>query len=325
MNKTEYIKEYLAKASKAYYAGSPIISDEQYDTLEENVNMPDVGAASEKPVKHLFRMYSQQKYYNNEGKIPLCEYTKPKVATPKLDGAAISALYIGGKLVQVLTRGDGTAGQDITDKFSANPHSVLPNSIPNLDTIQVVGEIVAESTIPNSRNYASGALNLKDINEFNERKIYFIAYDAMPLNTTTYTETLNTVEKYGFSSILDTDLCSMFPHDGIVVRVNDNKDYQDFGWTAKHPRGSYALKERKVGMPTKLLDVVWQVGKSGKITPVAILEPVVIGEALVSRATLNNMGYITALELDIGDTVSVVRSGEIIPCIIENLTKKKDN
>jgi DNA ligase (NAD+) len=87
------------------------------------------------------------------------------------------------------------------------------------------------------------------------------------------------------------------------------------GYTAKHPRGAYAVKERGASVETRLLDVIWQTGKTGKVTPVAILEPVMIGDALVSRATLNNIAFIRALDIKIGDTVGVIRSGEIIPCI----------
>jgi len=104
-----------------------------------------------------------------------------------------------------------------------------------------------------------------------------------------------------------------------VFRVNDTQLFQDLGYTAKHPRGAYAKKERAAHVETKLLDVEWQVGKSGKVTPVAILEPVYIGDALVSRATLNNPGFIEMLDLQIGDTVAIIRSGEIIPCILHKV------
>ena len=104
-----------------------------------------------------------------------------------------------------------------------------------------------------------------------------------------------------------------------MFRVNDTQVFQDLGYTAKHPRGAYAKKERAAHVETKLLDVEWQVGKSGKVTPVAILEPVYIGDALVSRATLNNPGFIEMLDLQIGDTVAIIRSGEIIPCILHKV------
>ena len=89
------------------------------------------------------------------------------------------------------------------------------------------------------------------------------------------------------------------------------------GYTSKHPRGAYALKERTAGIKTKILDVIWQTGKSGKVTPVAILEPIEIDGATVSRATLNNFGFIEALGVQIGDSVMVERAGGIIPRIIK--------
>jgi DNA ligase (NAD+) len=91
------------------------------------------------------------------------------------------------------------------------------------------------------------------------------------------------------------------------------------GYTSKHPRGSFAFKIQKDAIPTKLLDVIWQVGKSGVISPVAILDPIVIGDANVSRATLHNMSYIRDLGLEIGCRVGVIRSGEIIPRVVERL------
>jgi len=97
------------------------------------------------------------------------------------------------------------------------------------------------------------------------------------------------------------------------------------GHTAHHPRGAFALKEQKEGVHTELLDVVWQVGKSGVVSPVAILSPVEVEGAIVSRATLHNIEYIRSLELEIGCTVEVIRSGEIIPRILRRVDQKKNN
>ena len=100
------------------------------------------------------------------------------------------------------------------------------------------------------------------------------------------------------------------------MRLNDNEKFRRLGHTSHHPRGAFALKEQKKGVTTTLLDVEWQVGKSGVVSPVAILEPCVIGEATVSRATLHNKSYIEELGLYIGCEVEVIRSGEIIPRIV---------
>jgi len=311
------IEQFLDSASKAYYAGSPIISDEQFDRLADSVGYSAVGAKQhENKEKHLYPMYSLQKYYEDEGVKPL-EGIKDLSYTIKLDGAAVSLLYIDGNLVRGLTRGDGTEGQLITDKLLAT--KLVPHQIPYKGVVQITGEIVAPVNIENSRNYAAGSLNLKDVNEFRTRALSFFAYGVQPCLKTTFDEDMNELQTYGFGVIRESGLDKIFPTDGIVFRVNNNKQFYEMGYTAKHPKGAYAKKERAAHVETKLLDVEWQVGKSGKVTPVAILEPVYIGDALVSRATLNNPGFIESLDLRIGDTVAVIRSGEIIPCILHKV------
>ena len=101
----------------------------------------------------------------------------------------------------------------------------------------------------------------------------------------------------------------------------DNLKYLRLGHTSKHPRGAFALKEQAQGVATTLIDVVWQLGKSGVVSPVAILDPIEIGGATVSRATLHNIEYIRDLDLEIGCGVEVIRSGEIIPRIVRRVEK----
>jgi DNA ligase (NAD+) len=314
MNK---IEQFLDSASKAYYAGSPIISDEQFDRLAESHGYNSVGAKQhDNKAKHLFQMYSLQKYYEDEGTRPL-EGIKGIATSVKLDGAAISLLYVDGSLVRALTRGDGIEGQLITDKLLGT--SLVPHTIPVDGVVQITGEIVAPINIENSRNYAAGSLNLKDVNEFKTRALSFFAYGVQPTLCDTFNDDMRELQAYGFSVINEADLDKIFPCDGVVFRVNDNKQFFEMGYTAKHPRGAYAKKERAAHVETTLLSVEWQVGKSGKVTPVAILEPVYIGDALVSRATLNNPGFIEMLDLRIGDRVAIIRSGEIIPCILHKV------
>ena len=311
--------EFLDKASKLYYSGSPIITDEQFDRLVESCGYQTVGAAeTTKVVEHYQQMFSLQKHYADEGKKnPLESYTDVSCSL-KLDGAAIALLYANGNLIQAATRGDGIEGQDITEKILSS-NSLVPHTIKYQGVLQVTGEIVAPNHIPNARNYAAGALNLKDHSEFNTRAISFFAYGVFPYFTETYDGDMRKLKQLGFSTIKEDNLDKVYPNDGLVFRVNSNKIFDDLGFTSKHPRGAYALKERAAHVETKLLDVEWQVGKSGKVTPVAILEPVMIGDALVSRATLNNPGFIEMLNLEIGDTVAVIRSGEVIPCIIHKV------
>lgn len=315
MNKLE---QFLNTASRAYYAGQPIISDEQFDRLADSCGYARVGAQVQgNTAKHLYQMYSLQKYYTDEGKRPLEGYTNLAMSV-KLDGAAISLLYVNGELAQALTRGDGVEGQVITDKILAHS-GLVPHTIDVPGVYQITGEIVAPKHIENARNYAAGALNLKDLAEFKTRAISFFAYGIQPSITPSYSDDLKQLKKLGFQVINEPELDKIYPCDGIVFRVDSNPEFYSMGYTAKHPRGAYAKKERAPHVETKLLGVEWQVGKSGKVTPVAILEPVLIGDAMVSRATLNNPGFIEMLDLRIGDTVAVIRSGEIIPCILHKV------
>jgi DNA ligase (NAD+) len=314
MNK---IEQFLDSASKAYYAGSPIISDGQFDRLAESFGYNAVGAkTTSKTAKHLFQMYSLQKYYEDEGNRPLAD-VRNVACSVKLDGAAISLLYVDGELTQALTRGDGVEGQIITDKLLAT--RLVPHQIPVTGVYQVTGEIVAPASVENSRNYAAGALNLKDTNEFKTRALSFFAYGVQPSLCSTFTQDLSELKHFGFGVINELDLDKIYPCDGLVFRVDDNKLFYELGFTAKHPRGAYAKKQRQAHVETILLDVEWQVGKSGKVTPVAVLAPVYIGDALVSRATLNNPGFIEMLDLQIGDTIAVIKGGDIIPCILHKI------
>lgn len=309
------LTELLDKASEAYYNGNPIMSDATFDKLAELIGYTKVGTSNKQHdnvEKHLYRMYSLQKYYEGEGENPL-QGIKNIDASPKIDGAAISLLYVDGTLVRVLTRGDGVEGTVITDKFLATklvPHTIELNGI-----IQVTGEIAAPKHVENARNYAAGSLSLKNIDEFKTRAIQFFAYNVEPHITDSFSEDMQVLHNVGFSTIKDSEIHRIYPCDGIVFRMDDNALFDSIGYTAKHPRGAFALKERGASVETTILDVVWQVGKTGKVTPVAILDPIMIGDAIVSRATLNNIAFIRSLDLHIGDCVGVIRSGEIIPQI----------
>lgn len=309
------IKQYLDTASAAYYSGQPFISDEVFDRLAESIGYAEVGAKQHEHLKkHYHPMYSLQKYYEDEGAMPLQEYQKDITRSPKIDGAAVSNLYIDGVLVQTLSRGDGIEGTDLTDKMYARKN-LVPLTIDLPGVHQIIGEIAAPKHIENARNYAAGALNLKDMAEFCTRAITFFAYGVYPSIKPNFTEDMQELSKLGFGTVYDNDIHNIYPCDGLVFRVNSNSQFDALGYTAKHPRGAYAKKERQEAVETRILSVEWQVGKSGKVTPVAILEPVMIGDALVSRATLNNPGFIEMLDLRIGDMVGVIRAGDIIPCI----------
>jgi len=300
------MNEFVKKAAQAYYEGKPIISDEEYDALVAG-NEP-LGYQANFKKRHAFPMFSLQKFYEGDT-LPF----EDGVVTPKLDGAAISIYYSNNRLSVALTRGNGKEGIEITEKIKL----LVPNKI-IIGDAQISGEVVCPKSVPNARNVAAGALALKDIEEFKKRDLTFIAYDIHPKAKTLWTEEMEHLWQVGFKTVIDSPW-DQFPHDGQVHRIDSNEVFESMGYTAHHPRGAFAYKKRQPGVVTKLLDVEWKVGKSGVVSPVAILEPVKIGEATVSRATLHNIAYIEGLGLEIGCDVEVIRSGEIIPRIVRRV------
>ena len=305
------MQDFLDRASKLYYEGTPLLSDEEFDLLAHKHNYNTVGYEVTDAVPHTFQMYSLQKCFDIT-KAPLD--IESCVITPKLDGAAVSLLYVEGYLELALTRGDGIQGRDITDKMK----ELVPNRITLFGLRQVTGEVVAPSSVLNSRNYASGSLGLKDLEEFKTRSLEFVAYHLEHSNHMRYEDTLKSLQISGMNVVTSFD-CTDYPTDGEVYRLRSNELYDGMGHTSKHPRGAFALKEQKAGVETTLQDVIWQIGKSGVVSPVAILEPVTIGDAVVARATLHNIEYIRELDLEIGCRVEVIRSGEIIPRVVRRI------
>ena len=307
------MQAFLDRMSELYYEGTPAISDAEFDLLAEKHNYNQVGYVVTDAISHVYQMYSLQKCFDIT-KAPLdlnlC------TVSPKLDGAAVSLLYVDGNLVLALTRGDGIQGRDITDKM----RMLVPTEIRNTGLIQVMGEVVAPKEIPNARNYAAGALGLKSLTEFATRPLTFVAYDALPRQASHYEGSMTVLRMMGLKVVTHFD-SSNYPTDGLVYRLKNSVEFERLGYTSKHPRGAFALKEQAEGVQTTLIDVVWQLGKSGVVSPVAILDPIEIGGATVSRATLHNIEYIRDLNLEIGCRVSVIRSGEIIPRIIGRVEK----
>ena len=305
------MKDFLDKACTMYYEGYPILSDDEFDMLANKHQYNAVGYKVTDAVPHTYRMYSLKKCFDiNDAPLNI----KVCVETPKLDGAAVSLLYVEGLLQLALTRGDGIQGRDITDKMRL----LVPEEISITNLVQITGEVVAPSSVPNSRNFASGSLGLNDLEEFATRPLAFVAYGQEKVVNRNFDATLEGLERMGFNTALSFD-CTDYPTDGIVYRLRDNFEFENIGHTSNHPRGAFALKEQKMGELTTLIDVVWQLGKSGVVSPVGILDPIEIGGATVSRATLHNIEYIRDLDLEIGCQVEVIRSGEIIPRIVRRV------
>ena len=312
------------KISKEYYEeGTSPLTDAEWDALYEDNET--VGYKSSGDVKHIFRLLSLQKTFSEmDLEVWRKQFDTTCVRSPKLDGSAISVQYKGGWLDVAATRGDGKVGIDITEKA----RFLVPEEICIAGTVQIDGEVVVPKVFANARNYAAGSLNLKDINAFRERlyDLCFVAYDLKCEKhieqSNTWTQLMSTLSREGFKTVTDEGLSDVYPTDGEVYRVNNLTEWRAHGSTSHHPRGSMAFKIQKQGVETTLLDVVWQVGKSGVVSPVAVLDPVEIDGANVSRATLHNIQYINDLNLDIGCRVEVIRSGEIIPRIVRRVDEK---
>lgn len=316
--------KFLEKAQKFYDKGKPIISDDEFDYLATKYNYFEVGSPppqGNKKVKHKYKMFSLQKLYDDatdREKRHISSRIKTPVLSPKLDGAAIDLLYNEGHLIAASTRGDGIEGDDIFDNMLEC--STVRKTISYHGECQINGEIVAPKTIENARNYAAGAVRLKDPIEFIGRDLTFIAYGVTGNNTDTYVQDMEQLKREGFNTVISKSW-DEFPQDGLVYRENDNELYNKLGVTSKHPRGAYAFKKRSdvEVVETKLRKISWQVGKGGKVTPVVAFEEIIIGGAHISKATLHNAGFVEELDLHVGDIILVTRSGGVIPKVVGKL------
>lgn len=310
----------LSDFQKAYYEGTPLISDAEYDYLVSINPEAESSIGPRGDVPHLYKMYSLQKYYPGRGDT-LPNNLKDYVETPKLDGNAVELVYFEGNLVKATTRGDGDYGNDITEKMVliVGEYFSLTDNL-----VQITGEVVATRDVPNARNLAAGALNTKDMDEFwlrvRELGLVFVAYGIKPSNNDYYHQDLIDLHDEflvpNSTKVLEFIKEGNIKTDGTVYRLNKNSDFESLGYTSKFPRGAFAVKVDAEYVTTKLLDVSWETGRSGKVTPTAILEPVNIDGATIQRATLNNVAFIEAMDLSIGDIVHVIRSGDIIPQIV---------
>lgn len=272
----------------------------------------------------------------------------------KFDGASISITYIGGKLFRALTRGDGFKGDDVTENIKtirSIPLSVKGSNVPEKFTVR--GEIVMPRAVfdilnmerikenlpafANPRNAAAGALKLLDPRIVASRNldclIYAILSDDLPYDT--HYDNLKVVSGMGFKVPESISLCKNidrvleyistrenqrkelpYETDGVVIKVNDLSVQEELGFTAKSPRWAIAYKYKAEEALTKLLSVAFQVGRTGAVTPVANLQPVLLSGSTVRRASLHNADQIDILDLHRGDMVYVEKGGEIIPKIV---------
>ena len=271
----------------------------------------------------------------------------------KFDGTAICLTYRNGNLFRALTRGDGTVGDDVTENarhISNIPQQLSGNGWP--EEFEIRGEVYMpweafdrlneerereeEQPFANPRNAASGSLKLIDSTQVANRglecTLYHILGENLPFHT--HDEALNAASQWGlpvsdkrkvcssieeieyFINYWDTERKTLpFATDGIVIKVNELQYQQELGYTAKFPRWAVAYKFKAEQALTRLLSIDYQVGRTGAVTPVANLEPVLLSGTIVKRASLHNADQMEILDIHIGDYVYVEKGGEIIPKI----------
>lgn len=362
-----------------YLLDAPVISDQEFDQLlrelqdleeahpefyDPNSPTQRVGGGVTKSfetVAHRFPMYSLSNTYSKE-ELEQWEERIRKIIGPqeeieytcelKFDGVSVSLTYENGALIQALTRGDGTQGDNITTNIKTINTVPLKLYGDYPPFFEIRGEVIlpwegfhkmneeraqkGEPLYMNPRNTASGSLKLQDSSLVAQRPLncflYAIAGDQLPVKT--QFEALEKARSWGFK-VPESAKCVQsidavfdfiqywekarktlpFEIDGIVIKVNRFDYQQELGFTAKAPRWAMAYKYQAEQVSTVLKGIQYQVGRTGAVTPVAQLEPVIISGTTVKRASLHNADQIEKLNLHLGDQVFVEKGGEIIPKI----------
>ena len=298
-------------------------------------------------IRHKERLYSLDKTKTIEGVGEWMEKigNPPLTLEYKYDGLTLNLTYEGGKLVRACTRGDGEVGEEVTEQVKTI-HSV-PQTIPFKGEIDVSGEGVMplssleeynrEAKVPlkNARNGVAGAIRNLDVKETARRRLVFYAYNVgfhRGIEFRSQHEVHAFLKEQGFDvgsyfkvvkdfeevKKLLEEAAERRPHldfliDGMVFKADDFDLRETLGFTERFPRWALAYKFKAEELSTEVLDVLWQVSRTGKLNPLAVLSPVEIGGATVSRATLSNISEIRRKGIRIGDRVFVRRSGDVIP------------
>ncbi|MBD0255842.1 MAG: NAD-dependent DNA ligase LigA, partial [Cytophagales bacterium] len=281
----------------------------------------------------------------------------------KFDGVAISLHYRDGVLVTAATRGDGVRGDDITHnartirslplsithrakdfpaEFEVRGEVFMP--IPVFTALNAAREDIGEAPLANPRNAASGTLKLQDSSVVAKRRLECYVYSLLGENLpfSTHSQSVAQLQAWGFPVSATYQVCAnldevlQFIHrwdteryklpvgtDGIVIKVDDYGQREELGFTAKSPRWAIAYKYKAEHAATSLLDIEYNVGRTGAVTPVAILKPVPLAGTTVKRASLHNANEIVRLGIHEGDTLFIEKGGEIIPKVTGvDLTKR---
>lgn len=278
----------------------------------------------------------------------------------KLDGLSISVQYEKGKLVRGVTRGDGAIGEDVTENIMEI--ATISHELPEPLDLEVRGEIVlplsnflklnerrmeaGEEVFANPRNAASGTLRQIDSSIIKERGLdsyFYFLVDAEKYGVKTHSESIKFLEKLGFKT---TGVCEVlesasklkkridywekakenldYETDGMVIKVDELELWNVLGNTTKSPRWAIAYKFPAKQVTTTMLGVTWQVGRTGKVTPVAELEEVLLSGSKVKRASLHNFHEIERKDIRIGDKVFIEKAAEIIPQVVKSIKEFRD-
>jgi DNA ligase (NAD+) len=373
------LRDELSQHNYNYYVlDTPSISDFEFDTklkqlqdLESaypqyyDASSPTLRVGGEvtksfETIVHAQRMYSLDNSYSKDDLMEWETRLRKMVDGPiqytcelKYDGASISLTYENGALVQALTRGDGTQGDNVTaniktiksvplklrgdypEKFEIRGEIVLP--FEGFNAMNAERIAAGEEPYKNPRNTASGSLKLQDSAEVAKRPLECLLYSIVGENTTIKTqfENLETARSWGFKVPTIAKLTDSidgvlefvnywdvhrhdlpYETDGVVVKVNSLFQQAELGFTSKAPRWAMAYKFKAEQVSTRLEHISYQVGRTGAITPVANLQPVELAGTIVKRASLHNADQIEKLDVRIGDWVYVEKGGEIIPKIM---------
>ena len=373
------LRDELSQHNHKYYVmDTPSISDFEFDTklkqlqdLESaypqyyDASSPTQRVGGEvtknfETVVHAQRMYSLDNSYSKDDLMEWETRLRKMVDGPieytcelKYDGASISLTYENGVLVQALTRGDGTQGDNVTANIKTIKSVPLKLRGNYPEKFEIRGEIVlpfkgfkamnaerlaaGEEPYKNPRNTASGSLKLQDSAEVAKRPLECLLYSIVGENTSIKTqfENLETARSWGFKVPTIAKLTDSidgvlefvnywdvhrhelpYETDGVVVKVNSLFQQAELGYTAKAPRWAMAYKFKAEQVSTRLEHISYQVGRTGAITPVANLQPVELAGTIVKRASLHNADQIEKLDVRVGDWVYVEKGGEIIPKIM---------
>jgi DNA ligase (NAD+) len=356
---TKKIVKQLMEAKKAYYAGKPIMEDSEFDSLEDELRNHDpenkyfelvgVSGNTKTKIKHEVPMLSAGKAKTPDEVLNWLEKIdcskKTLILEPKIDGLSCACVYKDGNLVLVKTRGDGHTGQDITHiaKYVNIPAKLKGKKL--LGDIEVRGELYLPKNNTYAkeklRNVAVGLVNRKDHDLEDLKHVHFVAYQVIGSTYDLENNKIAQLELAGFEviqffSITGADValyykeyldkfrnCWPFETDGIILVVDDNSLWGKINSLYEvrhHNHYNIALKPPSEGKETTLLGIEWNVSRQGKLIPVALVSPVVLGGATVQRCTLNNYGNVLKMKLHKGDRVIIELANDVIPFFKESLT-----